>query len=372
MQDIPLEEIRARTSRPVVYAEGYNDTKIPDEALLAQAEAAAAQAECAVVFAGAMLPPETDDYNRPTMDIEPAQEALIRRAAAVNKNVIVVLMNCESVVMPWIDGIRAVLDMWYCGQGCGAAAAQLLFGERSPGGKLPVTMPRRLEDCPDYLHFPGENHRHLYGEGIYVGYRYYDKKRVEPLFPFGHGLSYTAFTYSDLRFSQDHLALPGEVEVSCGVRNILVENCTFTGTDVGVRFKSCLGRGGVVENILIRNIRMDSIKEQIVQMEMGYHSAIGSEEDVEAKYPEEDIPEFRSIQMEDILCIGARSAVEISGLRCRPIRDITIKNSYFQTEKGVNCQLCENVRLENVTIAAGEEKNVFADESISGPFQWKA
>lgn len=161
-------------------------------------------------------------------------------------------------------------------------------------------------------------------------------------------------------------------EMSCGVRNILVENCTFTGTDVGVRFKSCLGRGGVVENILIRNIRMDSIKEQIVQMEMGYHSAIGSEEDVEAKYPEEDIPEFRSIQMEDILCIGARSAVEISGLRCRPIRDITIKNSYFQTEKGVNCQLCENVRLENVTIAAGEEKNVFADESISGPFQWKA
>lgn len=219
MQDIPLEEIRARTSRPVVYAEGYNDTKIPDEALLAQAEEAAAQAECAVVFAGAMLPPETDDYNRPTMDIEPAQEALIRRAAAVNKNVIVVLMNCESVVMPWIDGVRAVLDMWYCGQGCGAAAAQLLFGERSPGGKLPVTMPRRLEDCPDYLHFPGENHRHLYGEGIYVGYRYYDKKRVEPLFPFGHGLSYTAFTYSDLRFSQDHLALPGEVEVSCGVRN---------------------------------------------------------------------------------------------------------------------------------------------------------
>ena len=113
---------------------------------------AAAQAECAVVFAGAMLPPETDDYNRPTLDTEPARGALIRRAAAVNKNVIVVLMNCESVVMPWIDGVRAVLDMWYGGQGCGAAAAQLLFGERSPGGKLPVTMPRRLEDCPGPLY----------------------------------------------------------------------------------------------------------------------------------------------------------------------------------------------------------------------------
>lgn len=218
-RDIPLDEIRARASRPVVYAEGYGDPKVPDEALLAQAEAAAAQAECVVVFAGAMLPPETDDYNRRTMDIEPAQEALIRRAAAVNQNVVVVLMNCESVVMPWIDGVRAVLDLWYCGEGCGAAAAQLLFGEKSPGGKLPVTMPRRLEDCPDYLHFPGENHRHLYGEGIYVGYRYYDKKRLAPLFPFGHGLSYTTFSYSGLRFSRERLVLPGTVEVSCAVRN---------------------------------------------------------------------------------------------------------------------------------------------------------
>ena len=117
---------------------------------------------------------------------------------------------------------------------------------------------------------------------------------------------------------------------------------------------------------------MDSIKEQIVLMEMGYHSAIGSEEDVEARYPEEDIPEFRSIQMEDILCIGAKTAVEISGLRSRPIRDIAIRDAYFQTEKGVNCQLCENIRLENVTIAAGAEKKVFEDETISGPFQWKA
>lgn len=218
-RDIPLDEICARSARPVVYVEGYDNPKTPDEALLAQAEAAAAKADCVVVFAGAMLPPETDDYNRRTMDIEPAQEALIRRAAAVNQNVIVVLMNCESVVMPWIEDVKAVLDLWYCGEGCGAAAAQLLFGERNPSGKLPVTMPRRLEDCPDYLHFPGENHRHLYGEGIYVGYRYYDKKQLTPLFPFGHGLSYTTFEYVDLRFSPEQLALPGDVEVSCTIRN---------------------------------------------------------------------------------------------------------------------------------------------------------
>ena len=224
-RDIPLDEIRARSARPVVYAAGYDDPKTPDEALLAQAEKAAAEAECVVVFAGAMLPPETDDYNRRTLDIEPAQEALIRRAAGVNENVIVVLMNCESVVMPWISGVKAVLDLWYCGEGCGTAAAQLLFGERNPSGKLPVTMPQRLEDCPDYLHFPGENHRHLYGEGIYVGYRYYDKKRLAPLFPFGHGLSYTTFSYSGLRFDRERLALPGEIQVSCTVKN--------TGNDAG-------------------------------------------------------------------------------------------------------------------------------------------
>ena len=215
--DIPLDEIRALCPG-AVYVTGYSDPAIPREEELCEAERAAKDADAVIVFAGALLPPETDDYNRKNMDIEPAQEALIRRVSAVNKNVIVVLSNCESVVMPWIDHVPAVLDFWYSGEGFGHAAAQLLFGCANPEGRLAVTMPRRLEDCPDYLHFPGENHRQLYGEGVFVGYRYYDKKKVEPLFPFGHGLSYTEFAYSDLKVTGS-IASGGSVKVSVTVKN---------------------------------------------------------------------------------------------------------------------------------------------------------
>lgn len=217
--DIPLTQIMKYHAGEVLYADGYHDLKSAEEELIKEAEEKAAQADCVIIFAGATLPPETDEFNRKSMDIEPAQEVLIRRIAKVNPNVIVVLANCESVVMPWIDEVKAVLDCWYCGEGFGDAVAQLLFGESNPCGKLPVTMPKRLEDCPDYLHFPGENHHHLYGEGIYVGYRYYDKKKIEPLFPFGHGLSYTTFTYSDLEIPEKECTLPDEIEVACTITN---------------------------------------------------------------------------------------------------------------------------------------------------------
>ena len=215
--DIPLDEIRSLCPG-AAYVRGYSDPSRVDEEELREAEMAAADAGAVIIFAGAMLPPETDDYNRKSLHIEPAQEALIRRVSAVNGRVIVVLSNCESVDMPWIDTVPAVLDFWYSGEGFGYAAAQLLFGKINPEGRLAVTMPRRLEDCPDYLHFPGENHRQLYGEGIFVGYRYYDKKKVEPLFPFGHGLSYTDFRYSDLKIVKDGES-PESVKVSVKVTN---------------------------------------------------------------------------------------------------------------------------------------------------------
>jgi len=154
-------------------------------------------------------------------------------------------------------------------------------------------------------------------------------------------------------------------EMSCGVKNILVENCTFTGTDVGLRFKSCLGRGGTVQNILIRKIQMDNIKEHAVVMNMGYSSAIGSEKDVEKGYPDEDIPEFCHIQMENILCIGAKVGVEICGLPKKPIHDITVKDSFIQAKESVRCRLCKDIRLENVTISDGQTEQVFENECIS-------
>ncbi len=219
--DIPLNEMRAICSNQMAleYEAGYRDPDTIDEALLKRAVDAAKRAEVAVVFAGSILPEESDDYNRKHMHVERAQEELIRRVSAVNKNVIVVLMNCESVVMPWINDVKAVLDMWYCGEGSGSAVAKLLFGQANPSGKLPVTMPVKMSDFPGYLHFPGENHQLLYEEGIYVGYRYYEKKELAPLFAFGHGLSYTTFEYSALRLSNEQVLLPQTLNVSFTVTN---------------------------------------------------------------------------------------------------------------------------------------------------------
>ncbi|MEA4914458.1 MAG: glycoside hydrolase family 3 C-terminal domain-containing protein [Christensenella sp.] len=219
--DIPLNEIRALCANQNIlnYEPGYLDLNKADEALLSRAVEAAKRAEVAIVFAGSILPEESDDYNRKHMHVEPAQEELIRRVSAVNKNTIVVLMNCESVVMPWIDDVKAVLDMWYCGEGSGSAVAKLLFGKANPSGRLPVTMPVKLSDFPGYLHFPGENHKLLYEEGIYVGYRYYEKKELAPLFAFGHGLSYTTFEYSSVTLSNEQVLLPQTLEVSFTVKN---------------------------------------------------------------------------------------------------------------------------------------------------------
>jgi beta-glucosidase len=113
----------------------------------------------------------------------------------------VVTTTGAAVAMPWLDKVQAVLHAWFPGQEGGAAMADLLLGEVSPSGKLPVTFPRRLEDEPCFGNFPGAQGKVVYKEGTLVGYRWYDTRKVEPLFPFGHGLSYTSFAYRDLQVS---------------------------------------------------------------------------------------------------------------------------------------------------------------------------
>ena len=140
------------------------------------------------------------------MDLAGEQDALIAAVAAANPRTVVVLQTGSPVAMPWLDGAAAVLQAWFCGQECGNAIADVLFGQVDASGRLPQTFPRRLQDNPAYLNYPGENGQVVYGEGLFVGYRYYDKKEIAPLFPFGFGLSYTSFDYANLRLSQDRLA----------------------------------------------------------------------------------------------------------------------------------------------------------------------
>jgi beta-glucosidase len=133
------------------------------------------------------------------MDLPAGQDELIEAVEKVNPHTIVVLNTGNPVTMTkWIDKTPALLDIWYAGQEAGQALAYILFGNANPSGKLPVTFPKRFEDSPAYGHYPGENLQVDYAEGIYVGYRYYDTRHVEPQFPFGFGLSYTTFAYSDL------------------------------------------------------------------------------------------------------------------------------------------------------------------------------
>jgi beta-glucosidase len=121
--------------------------------------------------------------------------------------------------MDWVDRVPAVLEVWYPGQELGNALADVLFGEVNPSGKLPTTFPRRLQDNPAFLNYPGENGEVLYGEGLFVGYRYYDRKGIEPRFVFGHGLSYTRFRYGELRLDRDSMAMDGQLTLSVDVTN---------------------------------------------------------------------------------------------------------------------------------------------------------
>lgn len=180
--------------------------------------AAASLADTVVVFAGPGMTAETEGSDRSSMRLPEAQNALIEQLAAINPNIIVCL-NCGGPVeMPWEGKVKAILQCWLPGQEGGAAIADVLTGAVNPSGKLPITFPRRYEDNPSFLHYPGGSHVH-YGEGLFVGYRHYDAAGIEPLFPFGHGLSYTRFELSGLA-APTKAGRHEDILVTLDVRNI--------------------------------------------------------------------------------------------------------------------------------------------------------
>ena len=180
---------------------------------------AAKTADKVVIFAG--LPPayESEGYDRKHMDLPKVQNDLIDAVTAVNPHVIVVLENGSPVTMPWIDDVEAVMEAYLCGEGAGVAIARALFGKVNPSGRLPETFPVRLEDNPAYIDFSGDCSAIDYREGIFVGYRYYTKKKIPVLFPFGYGLSYSTFTYGIMKTDTDKMKDNETVEVTVDVIN---------------------------------------------------------------------------------------------------------------------------------------------------------
>lgn len=181
-----------------------------------EAVALAAEAEVAVVFAGLPARLESEGYDRDDIDLPADQLALIDAVTAVNPRTVVVLSNGGIVALPFAGRVPAIVEGWLLGQAGGAATADVLFGAVNPSAKLTETIPLRLEDTPAFLNFPGEEGHVRYGEGLFVGYRWYDARRMEVAFPFGHGLSYTTFGYGDATAA---VRADGDLEVRVTVSN---------------------------------------------------------------------------------------------------------------------------------------------------------
>ncbi|MDF2614223.1 MAG: glycosyl hydrolase [Clostridia bacterium] len=217
-----LEEIQKSvgSSTAVSYTEGFSLTSDDiDENLFAEAKEAAAHADTAVIFAGLPDSYESEGYDRKHMRMPENQIKLIEEVAKVQSNVVVVLSNGSPIEMPWINHVKAVLEGYIAGQAAGGAVADLLFGNANPCGKLAETFPKKLSHNPSYLNFPGEGDTSIYSEGLFVGYRYYDKKEIEPLFPFGHGLSYTSFEYTDITLDKHALLDTENLTVKVTLKN---------------------------------------------------------------------------------------------------------------------------------------------------------
>ena len=197
-----LEAVRSVC--PVTYAQGYITEKDEtDEALVSEAVQVAKEADLVVAFLGLPDNFESEGYDRTHLSIPTCQLHLLDELLKVQKNIVVVLMNGAPVTMPFVDKVPAILEAYLAGQAGGGAIVDLLFGAVSPCGKLAETFPLKLSDTPCHLNFPGDGDQVVYAEDVYVGYRYYDKKEMPVLFPFGHGLTYTTFEYTNLRLSSD-------------------------------------------------------------------------------------------------------------------------------------------------------------------------
>ncbi len=180
----------------------------------------AKQADVALVCVGLTKEHEAEGWDRDSMDLPGGQARLIREVARVNPNTVVILTNGSPVTMtPWIEQVPAVIEAFYPGQEEGHVLADILFGDVNPSGKLPDTFPRRYEDNPTAPYYPSDNDALVYGEGIYVGYRHYDARGIEPLFPFGYGLSYTTFAYRNLNLSPSALSPGDTLWVAFEIRN---------------------------------------------------------------------------------------------------------------------------------------------------------
>ena len=219
--DVPLDELQKLAEGVKInYSDGYPSDDTFQQAMIDEAVKTAQSANVALLYVAMPGYKESEGYDRTDLDLTRQQVALIKAVTKAQPSTVVILNNGSAVTMSeWIDGTAAVLEAWMMGQAGGGAIADILFGKVNPSGKLAETFPLKLSDTPAFLNYPGENGRVDYGEGLYIGYRYYDRKGVPVLFPFGHGCSYTTFKYSMPRLSAQQIKDTDGLVVSVDVTN---------------------------------------------------------------------------------------------------------------------------------------------------------
>lgn len=221
--DDALTALRTATGTELPFAAGFAVAGVTDDAddaaLLDEAVAVARDAGAVLLFLGLPAPDESEGYDRTHLGIPANQAAVLRAVAAVNRRVVVVLANGSAVSVEWQDDVAAVLETWLGGQAGGSAVADLLLGVRNPSGRLAETIPHRVEDTPAFGNFPGDHGHVRYGEGVLIGYRWYDTRLVDVAYPFGHGLSYTTFGYTDVTATASGEGATSSVEVTATITN---------------------------------------------------------------------------------------------------------------------------------------------------------
>jgi len=217
----PLAAIcRNAPNASVTYAKGYSESDEFDQALIDEAVEQARSAEAALIYIALPIEKDSEGLDRNDLDLTSQQVTLINSVCNVQTNTIVILNNGAPVTMgEWINGPAAILEAWTMGQAGGDAIADILFGKINPSGKLAETFPRKLSDTPAFVNWPGSNREVNYGEGIFIGYRYYDTKEIPVQFPFGYGLSYTTFAYSNTRLSSTSIKDTDGVTISVDITN---------------------------------------------------------------------------------------------------------------------------------------------------------
>lgn len=219
---IPLEEILniVQDKAKILYAQGYDlTTGDTTPEYIAEAKEVASKGDVVVIFGGLPESYESEGFDRQHIRLPDGHNVLIEEITKINKNVVVVLINGSAVEMPWVEKVKGIFECYLAGQGVGKAIAELLFGKANPCGKLAETFPKKLSDNPSYLNYPGEKDKVEYREGIFVGYRYYDKKEMDVLFPFGFGLSYTTFDYVGIKLDKKELDENQTLKIYVRVKN---------------------------------------------------------------------------------------------------------------------------------------------------------